>query len=270
MKKKQGLLVMLLGCLVTVSAVAGIIVWQGAGKKDEESRQYVESDGSSEKLLWNDEETTGTKEETETKTQETEEAQARGETGAKREAEGPSQGSGVTEIKLHGEAGTDAEEPGGENETETAGREAAAGGVHAVSFDAADKLIWPVEGNIVLDYSMDRTVYFPTLDLYKCNPAVLIQGEAGTPVKAAADGVVKAVGENEELGNYVTMDLGNGYELTYGQLSEETPEPGDFVEAGAYVGSLAEPTKYYVVEGTNLYFQMTKDGEPVDPVDFME
>ena len=74
MKKKQGLLVMLLGCLVTVSAVAGIIVWQGAGKKDEESRQYVESDGSSEKLLWNDEETTGTKEETETKTQETEEA----------------------------------------------------------------------------------------------------------------------------------------------------------------------------------------------------
>ena len=122
----------------------------------------------------------------------------------------------------------------------------------------------------MLDYSMDRTVYFPTLDLYKCNPAVLIQGEAGTPVKAAADGVVKAVGENEELGNYVNMDLGNGYELTYGQLSEETPEPGDFVEAGAYVGSLAEPTKYYVVEGTNLYFQMTKDGEPVDPVDFME
>ena len=31
-----------------------------------------------------------------------------------------------------------------------------------------------------------------------------------------------------------------------------------------------EPTKYYSVEGTNLYFQVLKDGEPVDPMNFME
>ena len=45
---------------------------------------------------------------------------------------------------------------------------------------------------------------------------------------------------------------------------------GDYVAAGSAIGSLNEPTKYYSVEGTNLYFQVLKDGEPVDPMNFME
>lgn len=44
----------------------------------------------------------------------------------------------------------------------------------------------------------------------------------------------------------------------------------DYVAAGSAIGSLNEPTKYYSVEGTNLYFQVLKDGEPVDPMNFME
>ena len=41
-------------------------------------------------------------------------------------------------------------------------------------------------------------------------------------------------------------------------------------QRGSAIGSLNEPTKYYSVEGTNLYFQVLKDGEPVDPMNFME
>ena len=121
-----------------------------------------------------------------------------------------------------------------------------------------------------MEYSMDHTVYFPTLEEYKCSPAVLIQGAAGTEVRAAADGIVKVVGSNEELGNYITLDLGNSYEVTCGQLNEITLNPGDYVESGAVIGTLAEPTKYYVVEGANLYFQMTKDGAPIDPLDYTD
>jgi len=37
-----------------------------------------------------------------------------------------------------------------------------------LSFSAeTDKLLWPIAGNILVDYSMDKTVYFPTLDQYK-------------------------------------------------------------------------------------------------------
>ena len=94
--------------------------------------------------------------------------------------------------------------------------------------------------------------------------------DAGTPVKAPADALVKTVGSNEELGNYVTLDLGNGYEAVCGQLEEPALSEGDFVEAGSVIGTLAEPTKYYVVEGTSLYFEVTKDGAPIDPLELMQ
>ena len=45
---------------------------------------------------------------------------------------------------------------------------------------------------------------------------------------------------------------------------------GDFVAQGQTVGYLSEPTKYYSVEGPNLYFEVTKDGEAKDPAVYME
>lgn len=265
MKKKQGLLVMLLGCLVTVSAVAGVLVWQGAGRKDEENQRHAESEGSSEQLLWNDEETTDTKEETTKAVTETKETvrEARETTPAETEAREPVTEAPTLEARREPEAPE--EEPEAPSEAP-----AAVSQVQTVNFQAENGLVWPALGNVIMEYSMDKTVYFPTLDQYKCNPAVLIQGEVGMPVNAAADAIVKVVGTDAEIGNYVTLDLGNGYELTYGQLADPQVNPGDYLEAGAQVGTLASPTKYYVVEGANLYLKMTKDGAPIDPLDFVD
>jgi septal ring factor EnvC (AmiA/AmiB activator) len=44
---------------------------------------------------------------------------------------------------------------------------------------------------------------------------------------------------------------------------------GDTISAGDMIGFVSEPTKYYVVEGSNLYFEMTKAGVPVDPLDYI-
>ena len=44
---------------------------------------------------------------------------------------------------------------------------------------------WPVNGNILLDYNMDQTVYFPTLDQYKLSPAIAVQAAEGAPVLAS-------------------------------------------------------------------------------------
>ena len=46
--------------------------------------------------------------------------------------------------------------------------------------------VWPIEGDVLLDYSMDSTIYFPTLEQYKCNPGLVIQSEVSTPVYAPA------------------------------------------------------------------------------------
>ena len=125
-------------------------------------------------------------------------------------------------------------------------------------------------GNVLMNYSMDQTIYFSTLDQYKYNPALIIGGEVGTEVTASARGIVKSVEVNAQTGNTVTMDLGNGYEAVYGQLKEVPVQEGNYVEQGELVGYLSEPTKYYSVEGCNLYFQLLKDGEPVNPMEYMD
>lgn len=142
--------------------------------------------------------------------------------------------------------------------------------VSSLSFGEGSTLQWPVEGNIILNYSMDSTIYFPTLDSYRCNPAIIIQSESGTSVCAGAKGVVKEVSSNEEIGNYVVVGIGDGYELTYGQLKDITVALGDTVESNTAIGVVGEVTRYYKNEGSNVYFKMEKDGNPCDPLDFLE
>lgn len=137
-------------------------------------------------------------------------------------------------------------------------------------FDTEEGLLWPVNGAVILDYSMDQTVYFATLDQYKYNPAVIISGNVNDPVKAAANGKITDISTNEVTGCTVTMDLGDGYSAVYGQLKEVPYEVGAYLEAGNSLGFVSEPTKYYSLEGSNLYFAMEKDGTPIDPVEYFK
>ena len=72
------------------------------------------------------------------------------------------------------------------------------------AFDESNKLAWPVLGQIVLDYNMDETIFFKSLGMYKCNPAIIIQSEVGTNVAAAASGIVTDVANLSETGTTVT------------------------------------------------------------------
>lgn len=137
-------------------------------------------------------------------------------------------------------------------------------------FNGEDGLSWPVMGNVIMDYSMDERIYFATLNEYKYYSAVAISAEEGAPVSAAAVGRVTKTGINEEIGQYVVMDLGDGYEATYGQLTELTVEQGDRVSKGQIIGYVAAPTKYYSIEGTNVYFKLEQNGTSVDPVGYFK
>lgn len=140
----------------------------------------------------------------------------------------------------------------------------------SLNFSPDSDLSWPLEGDVILNYSMDQTVYFATLDQYKYNPALIIAGKVNDPVNAAATGKITDISANEETGVTVTMDLGNGYQAIYGQLKEVLYKEGATVEAGNAIGYIAEPTKYYSVEGSNLYFELQKDKEPVNPMEYMQ
>lgn len=134
----------------------------------------------------------------------------------------------------------------------------------------ADKLLWPIAGNIILDYSMDKSIYFATLDQYKYNPALIIQGAENESVMCSAQGRVESIETLEETGTTVTMDIGDGYQLIYGQLKELAVKEGDYIKAGETIGYISQPTRYYSKEGCNIYFEIQKDGESIDPMPLLQ
>lgn len=154
-------------------------------------------------------------------------------------------------------------------EEETAATQAVGAEPRNISFYEDSTLMWPVEGNVILDFSMDSSVYFATLEQYKYNPAILIQSEVNTPVFAAADGIVAEIAANEEIGNYVIMELGNDYTLQYGQLKALEVSEGQMVNAGELIGYISEPSKYFVTEGSHLYLKMMNAETAVDPLDYI-
>ena len=140
----------------------------------------------------------------------------------------------------------------------------------SVHFDPANPMLWPVSGNVLMSYSMDKTVYFKTLDQYRYNPAMLIHAKVGENVFAGTSGIVRDIQETAKTGKTLQLDLGNGYEAFYGQLKDVQVGIGDYVKADTILGSISEPSKYFTEEGANLYLEIRKDGQPVNPVEVLE
>lgn len=254
--KNKVFLTTVLSCLVVVTLAAAAMVYVN-GRKHTNENPVAD-------LNQTEEETSGES------IRETGMQQAAGETAA----EEPSSEYGVGEdVLADNETEPALEEPTLEegSDGEAAG-EADSSNVTAVNLTFAEgsTMQWPIQGNVLMDFSMDHTVYYATLDQYKVSPAVLLQGEPGTQVLAPANAQVASIGEDEEIGTYVMLDLGNGYQAKLGNLTDVAVAEGQYVEQGTAIANLAEPTKYYSVEGPNLYFEVTNGETPVDPFLYLQ
>lgn len=140
----------------------------------------------------------------------------------------------------------------------------------AVTFDETSYLSWPVVGEVLMMFSPDTTVYFATLEQYRTNDAILIQSDLDASVRVPHHCRVSGIGYQEDIGNYVCLDLGDGYEITLGQLKDISVNLAQVVPEGTVIASIAEPTRYYTVEGYHLYMKMTLDGVAIDPLDYLQ
>ena len=244
-KDKLFLVMMVIGLLTAVAAV-GVLTVSNTDEKGQSP--YLEVPGG--EIIAQDgvPETAQKEEKAEEKISEIEASKVPQESYAQKEEKNPN-----TKDDLAAEAG--------------AGKQAAKALV--LNFSDTSVLTWPVRGNVILDYSMDQTTYFPTLDQYKLSPAIAVGAVEGAPVVAAVNGKVYSIEQNAQTGTTLTMELGNGYQAVYGQLTDLTVSEGDTIKKGTTIGYIAQPTKYYSTEGTNLYFAMKKDGEPIDPIEYL-
>ena len=168
-------------------------------------------------------------------------------------------------------ADSPADVPAGENvDSDATPVSASTATLLGYNFSEDSTIMWPAQGNVILNYNMTSTIYFPTLDVYKCNPAIVISAGEDSIVSAAADGLVTAVYESAETGLTMEIALGNDYVMTYGQLKDLTVGVGSQVKKGDVIASVAAPSAYYTMEGSNLYFRLDKDGTSLNPMDFIE
>jgi murein DD-endopeptidase MepM/ murein hydrolase activator NlpD len=120
---------------------------------------------------------------------------------------------------------------------------------------------WPVRGPVTKAYlaaEKDARTFHPGID---------IAASTGTPVRAAASGVVTFAGWDAEYGNLVVVEHGLGLETHYGHNQRLSVEVGDRVERGqllAAVGSTGRST------APHLHFEIRKDGAPIDPRQYLE
>lgn len=86
----------------------------------------------------------------------------------------------------------------------------------------------------------------------------------GTPVMAAADGIVDFVGANPLYGNYVVLRHGNGQQTYYGHLSafEAGLKAGQAVQQGQRIGKVGSTGQS---TGPHLHFEVRDRGQPIDP-----
>ncbi len=137
-------------------------------------------------------------------------------------------------------------------------------------FDDEQEMSWPVFGNIVSKFDMTTSVYDKTLDQYKVSDSICISAPVGTEVKATAEGIVENIFVDDELGQTIAINHGNGWVSTYSQLEENVSVAvGDVVDEGQIIGKVSEPSKYGVALGPHLDFKVLKDDTPKDPTEVL-
>ncbi len=138
------------------------------------------------------------------------------------------------------------------------------------AYNEGDPMEWPVVGEVVLPYSNLLAIYDPTLEQFRTNEILSIQAVVGQDVKASAEGQVVEVSNDEVSGNYVTIQHGNGWSTTYGQLdSAINVKVGDVVETGFVLGKTTKPTKYSVALGDHVDFKITHNDKTVNPTSIL-
>ena len=106
---------------------------------------------------------------------------------------------------------------------------------------------------------------------WRTHDGVDLTAAEGAPVRAAANGTVTAVYDDELLGTTVVIGHDDGC-VTYYQNLAATPvvSAGDKVEAGQTIGSVGRTALLEVGQDDHLHFAVRKNGASIDPETFVD
>ena len=133
------------------------------------------------------------------------------------------------------------------------------------------KTMSPVSGESIFGYSMEALSYNQTTRDWRVHNGVDLAAEAGAEVKAAADGQVYTVFEDDAMGTTVVIRHQDGYTTKYASLAENVAvKPGDTVTMGQVIGYASDTALVESTLGAHVHFGVTCNDLPVDPAEFLQ
>lgn len=135
---------------------------------------------------------------------------------------------------------------------------------------AALVFTWPVKGEVLAPHSVETLAYDETMGDWRTHAGMDIAAPQGTQVLATAQGTVIDVSFDELMGATVVIEHRDGLESKYCNLAAKPPvSVGDEVETGSVIGSVGATAAAEGTRASHLHFELTKNGEAVDPVDYL-
>ncbi len=121
----------------------------------------------------------------------------------------------------------------------------------------------PVNGYLVDEFGMHTDPYTGQMSPQN---GIGIASRLDFPIVAPADGIVMEVKEDEDMGNTMMVDHGNGFQTRFGHIGTYEVEVGDIVNKGsiiALVGNTGRTT------GPRLYYEVLFNEVPQNPVKYL-
>lgn len=145
----------------------------------------------------------------------------------------------------------------------------------------------PVKGTLARAYS-EIPEYYATGSserniIYRENLGIDIKADVGTPVFAAADGIVEEVGENlKSYGTMVVIDHGNGLKTVYSNLDKNVEvKEKQKVKKGQEIGKVGNTTlrsayekygahlHFSILQGNGSYEELSNANKFIDPAKYV-
>lgn len=132
-------------------------------------------------------------------------------------------------------------------------------------------LSYPVDGDIITPHTTETLIYSKTLGDWRTHNGIDIKAPIGTDVMAADDGVIEDVYTDDMMGITIVIDHQNGLKTTYSNLSNTgLVQNGKAVKRGDVISAIGDTAIYETAEVGHLHFEVTDDGDAVDPLTVFE
>jgi murein hydrolase activator len=126
--------------------------------------------------------------------------------------------------------------------------------------DKKGRLNLPLKGRILNKFGRKRVKEYDSYIVYN---GINVRVKKGTSVKAVFDGKVLYTGELEGYGNLVIVGHGKEYHSLYGHLDSIKVAVNKVVKTGEVIALSGDSGS---LEGDTLYFELRKNGKPIEPV----